>query len=75
MQMQQQRFSRAARLELSIYFLVALAMAACSWLLIALTPLPTWLAIVLGCTAGALGALLFNLAWAMVRLFRGPPDE
>jgi hypothetical protein len=73
--MPQPRFSKAAQLELLIYAIVAVLMVACSWLLMAYTGLPTWLAIVLGCIAAVVLALLANLAWAMVRLFRGPPDE
>lgn len=73
--MQEKRFSKAARLELLIYCLVALLMIACSWMLRAFTPLPTWLAIVLGCIAAVVLALLFNLAWAMAALFRGRSDR
>ena len=53
-----------------IYAIVALLMAACSWLLLAFTSLPTWAAIVIGCVGVFLAAVLFNIAWALVMYFR-----
>ena len=58
------------KLELMIYGIVALLMVACSWLLLAVTALPTWAAIVIGCVGAFLVAAMFNVAWALLAYFR-----